>query len=66
MCGVFDRCFIEMQKIRQSNVSCQEDIGNKLSSSDSTTTNRRENGRFWSRNGMWETCDMAMCNSGCD
>ena len=38
--------FIGLQQIRQYDVSCQLDIGQNLSSADSTLTNRRENARF--------------------
>jgi len=61
-----DQVFIGLQQIRQYDVSCQQDIGQNLSSGDSTLTNRRENARFWLRKRIWETCDMAMYTSGRD
>jgi len=64
MWGVFDECFTELNEIRQCDVSCLQDIGHNLFSADGILTNHRENDRFWLRKRMWETCDMAMANSG--
>jgi len=62
---VLDR-FIGLQQIRQCDVSSQQDIGQNLSSADSTLTNRIVNARLWVRKQIWEACDMAMYTSGCD
>ena len=48
MDDVLDR-FTGLQKIRQYDVSCQDDIVQILSSADNTLTNRTENARFWLR-----------------
>jgi len=66
MCDVLDRVFIQLQQIRQDNVSYQLDIGQNLSSADSTLTNRRRNARFRLRKQIWETCGMVMYNNVCD
>jgi len=66
MWEVLDRVFIDLQQIRQYNVSYQLDIGHNLSPADRTLTNRRGNARFWLRKQIWETCDMAMYTSVCD
>jgi len=41
MWDMLDRDFIDLQKIRQCDVSYQLDIGHNIPSADSTLTNRR-------------------------
>ena len=55
--------FIRLEQIRQYYVSCQWNIGQNLSSANSTLTNRRGYTRFWLRKRIWETCDMAIYTS---
>jgi len=66
MWDVLVRVFINLQQIRQYDVSYQLDIGHNLSSANSILTNRRGNARFSLRKQIWECCEMAMYTSVCD
>jgi len=63
MGSVLDQ-FMGLQQIRQYDMSCQEDIGRNLSSAGSTSTNRKENARFWLRKRIWGTFGRAGYTSG--